>query len=115
VRSAGDYVRENLDYPYYMLRDRLHRAEEGSVESVRPGEGKLLRIDGRRLAVYRDPAGAVTVLSPVCTHMGCVVKWNPAETTWDCPCHGSRFRATGEVLAGPAESNLEKQPVTHSA
>jgi glycine/D-amino acid oxidase-like deaminating enzyme/nitrite reductase/ring-hydroxylating ferredoxin subunit len=114
VRSAGEYVRENLDYPYYMLRDRLRRAEDGTIDALRPGKGKLLRIEGRRLAVYRDPAGAVTVLSPVCTHMGCIVRWNSAETTWDCPCHGSRFRATGEVMAGPAETNLEKQPAPNS-
>jgi Rieske Fe-S protein len=57
--------------------------------------------------VSRDTRGKLTVLSPVCTHLGCRVNWNQAERTWDCPCHGSRFSATGEVLAGPAEQALE--------
>jgi Rieske Fe-S protein len=56
--------------------------------------------------VYRDEDGAVHAVSPVCTHMGCTVTWNTAELTWDCPCHGSRFEATGEVIAGPAETGL---------
>ncbi|MGE3706147.1 MAG: Rieske 2Fe-2S domain-containing protein, partial [Vicinamibacterales bacterium] len=63
---------------------------------------------GRQVAASRDGRGDTTLLSPVCTHLGCQVAWNRAEQTWDCPCHGSRFRASGEVLAGPAESPLER-------
>jgi Rieske Fe-S protein len=59
------------------------------------------------VAAYRDPKGNVVTLSPVCTHLGCLVSWNAAESTWDCPCHGSRFKPTGQVLAGPAEAPLE--------
>lgn len=107
-RAAWDYVKENLDYPYYLAKDRLLTAEAKSLRGIRRGDGKILRIDGRRVAAYRDPKGAVTLLSPVCTHMGCFVRWNDTDATWDCPCHGSRFRPTGEVIAGPAEDPLEK-------
>jgi glycine/D-amino acid oxidase-like deaminating enzyme/nitrite reductase/ring-hydroxylating ferredoxin subunit len=107
VRSAWDYVKENLDYPYYLVRDRLAPAEGDSAKDVKPGEGKILKLDGQRAACYRDDDGKVTTVSAVCTHMGCLLRWNRAEKTWDCPCHGSRFHATGEVMAGPAEKSLE--------
>jgi Rieske Fe-S protein len=61
---------------------------------------------GAEVAAYRDAAGTVTLCSAVCTHMGCTVAWNPAERTWDCPCHGSRFTPGGHVISGPAESPL---------
>jgi glycine/D-amino acid oxidase-like deaminating enzyme/nitrite reductase/ring-hydroxylating ferredoxin subunit len=105
--GAWDYVKENLDYPYYLVRDRLAPAEGNSIRAVRRGEGKILKLDGQRVACYRDEEGKVTTASAVCTHMGCIVRWNDAERTWDCPCHGSRFHNTGEVMAGPAETSLE--------
>lgn len=101
-----DYLRENKDYPYYMVRDRLAGAEGRSLRSLRRGEGKILELGGTRVAAYRNDAGTVTRLSPVCTHMGCLVAWNGAERTWDCPCHGSRFEPGGKVISGPAESPL---------
>jgi glycine/D-amino acid oxidase-like deaminating enzyme/nitrite reductase/ring-hydroxylating ferredoxin subunit len=107
LSALWNYVRENLDYPYYMVKDRLSLSKAGTVDEIKAGEGRVVKVNGQRLALYRDRSGALTSLSPVCPHLGCLVHWNDAETTWDCPCHGSRFRATGEVLAGPAESNLE--------
>lgn len=104
--GAWNYLRENADYPYYMLKDRLTRGEDAKPESIPLNTGRILKVEGRRAAVYRDSAGRVTVLSAVCPHLGCIVRWNDAESTWDCPCHGSRFRATGEILAGPAETSL---------
>ena len=65
--------------------------------------------NGEQVAASRDDDGKVTLLSPICTHMGCRVDWNEAERTWDCPCHGSRFKPNGDVLSGPAESPLEKR------
>jgi len=60
----------------------------------------------KKVAAYRDSHGALTLRSAVCTHMGCVVGWNDAEGTWDCPCHGSRYTPQGDVISGPAESPL---------
>lgn len=105
------YVKENLDYPYYMLRDRLAGAEGDSVEDLQMGEGKILKLEGKKVAAYRDEVGKVHRLSPVCTHLKCIVRWNNADKTWDCPCHGSRFKPTGEVFSGPAETPLEKLPL----
>jgi glycine/D-amino acid oxidase-like deaminating enzyme/nitrite reductase/ring-hydroxylating ferredoxin subunit len=101
-----NYLRENKDYPYYLIKGLLARPEAGSVRALKPGEGKILKLNGRKVAAYRDRDGKVIKRSAVCTHMGCIVRWNQAEKTWDCPCHGSRFRPTGEVIAGPAEAPL---------
>ncbi len=101
-----DYVKENKDYPYYMVRDRFAGTEGKSLRSVPRGSGKVLELNGQAVAVSRDQRGRVTQKSAICTHMGCVVDWNDAEHTWDCPCHGSRFKPDGAVIAGPAESPL---------
>jgi Rieske Fe-S protein len=102
------YITENVDYPYYFFRDRLAKAEDDSLENIARGDGKIVSLDGKKVAAYRDERGNATLLSPICTHLKCIVKWNDADKTWDCPCHGSRFKATGEVFSGPAESPLEK-------
>ena len=102
------YLKENSDYPYHMLRDWLAGSGKGDVNSIGLKQGKVLSINGRRVAAYRNEAGQLSLCSPVCTHLKCIVAWNEAERTWDCPCHGSRFAPTGEVLAGPAEQPLEK-------
>jgi Rieske Fe-S protein len=106
--GAWDYVKENADYPYYMLRDRLARGARVAPDELKRNQGVILNRDGQKLAAYRDEQGKVTVCSPVCPHLGCIVGWNEAEKTWDCPCHGSRFKPTGEVISGPAEESLEK-------
>jgi len=105
--GAWNYLKENVDYPYYMIRDRIVGPQGTSLRALQAGEGKVLDVDGERVAASRGADGRVTMVSPVCTHMGCLVEWNRAEKTWDCPCHGSRFLPDGKVLAGPAETPLE--------
>jgi glycine/D-amino acid oxidase-like deaminating enzyme/nitrite reductase/ring-hydroxylating ferredoxin subunit len=109
VSSAGTYLEENIDFPMHLVSDRLHPPEAKSPADIRPGEGKTIRLRGERLAVYRDPQGALHAVSSVCTHLGCLVKFNNAEKTWDCPCHGSRFGVDGAVLDGPATRPLAKK------
>ncbi len=104
--ATWNYVRENKDYPYYMIKARIARPEAESVREIKRGQGMVVGSRGKKRAVFRDRNGDLHQLSPVCTHLGCLVRWNPAESTWDCPCHGSRFKPTGEVIAGPAEEAL---------
>jgi glycine/D-amino acid oxidase-like deaminating enzyme/nitrite reductase/ring-hydroxylating ferredoxin subunit len=104
--AVWNYLRENKDYPYYMIKDRLARPEADSVRELRPGDGMIIGRRGKKVAAFRDRNGNIHRLSPVCTHLGCLVRWNLSESTWDCPCHGSRFKPTGEVIAGPAEEPL---------
>jgi glycine/D-amino acid oxidase-like deaminating enzyme/nitrite reductase/ring-hydroxylating ferredoxin subunit len=105
--AAWDYLKENKDYPYYLIKDRLGRAEADSVRELKPGTGMIIKSKAGKVAAYRDADGNVTKRSAICTHMGCVVRWNQSEATWDCPCHGSRFKPNGEVIAGPAEAPLK--------
>ncbi len=114
LSATWNYVKENADYPYYMVKDRLTR-EGKSLSELAPGEGKLLRLNGKRLACFRNDKGEVHAVSAVCTHLGCVVHWNGAERTWDCPCHGSRFGTTGDVIAGPAEEPLKRVELREDA
>lgn len=105
--GTWDYVRENLDPPYYLIKDRLTPVEGTSVEEVHCGEGKILKLAGQTVACSRDAQGEAHSVSAVCTHMGCIVHWNDAEQTWDCACHGSRFTPEGKVIGGPAETPLK--------
>jgi len=104
--GTWNYLRENKDYPYYLIQDRFRAPEGKSLRAVKRGEGKILMLEGKKLAVYRDKHSRVKKMSAVCPHMGCLVRWNQAEATWDCPCHGSRFNPMGKVIAGPAEASL---------
>ena len=105
-RGAWEYIKENADYPYYMMRDRFAGADGKSLRVVKRGHGSIIEHDGQKVAAYRSPDGLLTTVSATCTHMGCIVRWNDAERTWDCPCHGSRFTPEGAVISGPAEKPL---------
>ncbi|MFD0893760.1 FAD-dependent oxidoreductase [Luteolibacter ambystomatis] len=103
--SLPDYVRENVDFPVCMITDRIGKLPT-DPHALSSGCGALMEIDGERSAVYRDKDGKIHILEAVCPHLGCIVRWNEAEATWDCPCHGSRFTGEGELIAGPAEKGL---------
>ena len=79
------------------------------MDEIPPGEGRIVSLDGERAAAYRSEDGALVALSATCTHLGCIVSWNTAEKTWDCPCHGSRFDTKGKVIQGPAVKDLERK------
>lgn len=106
LSDVWNYLRENKDYPCYLAKGGIEAADTNSLQDVPRGGGRIVRLKGRKAAVYRADDGALSICSAVCPHMGCIVGWNAAEKTWDCPCHGSRFQATGEVIAGPAEGPL---------
>jgi glycine/D-amino acid oxidase-like deaminating enzyme/nitrite reductase/ring-hydroxylating ferredoxin subunit len=113
LAAALDFVQENAPIGMYMVGDRL-RGLGGKVEDVAPGEGKVMVVDGKRLALYREPSGELHSVSAVCPHLGCIVHFNAAERTWDCPCHGSRFTTSGAILDGPAMSGLTRVPTAVS-
>jgi glycine/D-amino acid oxidase-like deaminating enzyme/nitrite reductase/ring-hydroxylating ferredoxin subunit len=108
LTATADYLKENKDYLLYLAKGALTAADTDDLAEVPPGGGCIVRLDGRKVAVHRRDDGSVCICSAICPHLGCIVKWNGPEKTWDCPCHGSRFHASGEVLAGPAEAPLAR-------
>jgi glycine/D-amino acid oxidase-like deaminating enzyme/nitrite reductase/ring-hydroxylating ferredoxin subunit len=86
--------------------DSPEPGEVASADELAPGAGGILREGTAKIAVYRGHDGALIRRSAVCTHVGCVVHWNPFEQCWDCPCHGSQFAPDGAVLNGPALTPL---------
>jgi Rieske Fe-S protein len=105
LRAASDYTHENLNV-VAQYRAWLTPGEVKNVDDIAPGSGAIMRHGVRKVAVYRDEAGAVHTYSAKCPHLGCLVEWNRTERTWDCPCHGSRFDTHGRVINGPANVNL---------
>ena len=98
---TAEFLKENLNVAA-QYRDLVTPGEVSEVAEIPFGEGRVMRRGAHKLAVHRSESGEVTVRSAVCTHLYCVVGWNTAENTWDCPCHGSRFAADGTVINGPA-------------
>lgn len=86
--------------------DRLRAPDFQEVNEIPRGEGGIVDVEGERLAVYRDDAGQLHALSPVCRHMGGIVQWNKAEKTWDCPIHGGRYTALGVPIMPPPKDHL---------
>ena len=107
LKALPEYASENINVAGQFI-DYVTAGDIKSEEELKPGEGAIMREGISKIAVYRDESGTVHKLSATCPHLGCVVAWNSTEQTWDCPCHGSRFSANGQVYQGPANSNLSE-------
>jgi Rieske Fe-S protein len=106
VKAVGTFLQENLNVAKEYA-ELLTGGEVKSMENIAPDSGAVIRQGLKKIACYRDAGGTVHQYSAICPHLKCVVHWNDQEKTWDCPCHGSRFDATGTVVNGPANTNLE--------
>ena len=107
--SASTFIEENVKVGSKLVGDRFAHPQRGAADDLAPGEAAVVGVGTGQVAAYRDEAGTLHAVSAVCTHLGCIVNWNPAEKTWDCPCHGSRFGYEGNVIQGPAVRDLEKK------
>jgi Rieske Fe-S protein len=90
------------------LKDYVQGAPVTGLDRLLPGQGSLVDMDGSKVAAFRDDLNHLHLLSPVCTHLKCIVHWNSAERSWDCPCHGSRYKYDGKVIEGPALQPLAR-------
>jgi Rieske Fe-S protein len=109
LASAADLAKENANVGFHFFADRVTRRSADDASDLAPGEGKVVSRHGRQIAVARDDDGVLHAVSARCTHLGCIVAWNDAERSWDCPCHASRFAPDGSVLHGPAVNPLGRR------
>lgn len=105
VVGGPKFAKENLSVATHLVAGYLARRPK-SFDELAPGDAAIMEIDGKRVAAFKDKDGVVRAVSAICSHMGCVVGWNETDQTWDCPCHGSRFELSGEVIHGPATRPL---------
>jgi glycine/D-amino acid oxidase-like deaminating enzyme/nitrite reductase/ring-hydroxylating ferredoxin subunit len=107
TKSIGEFLKENLNVAA-QFKDYVTPGDVEDPMEVMPGTGRIMRNGMNKVAVYCDQDGVRHQCSAVCTHLGCVVHWNDVESSWDCPCHGSRFDRYGKVINGPANSDLKR-------
>ena len=107
--KAKSFIKETVDIVGNFLSN-LTLADD-ALQAIGRDQGGIVEIEGKRVGVFRDADGKLHAVKPVCTHMGCAVKWNRDENTWDCTCHGSRFDYRGNVIGGPAQKPLERYEI----
>ncbi|WP_010283159.1 FAD-dependent oxidoreductase [Bacillus timonensis] len=109
--SLKNFFVNNAKVVKHLIQGKLDMPGK-KVNDIPNGEGSVITINGHRKGVYKDENGKLYMVDTTCTHVGCEVHWNNGEKSWDCPCHGSRFSYTGEVLEGPAEKPLQQYDFT---
>ena len=107
LKAAGKFIKENAVNAVEVFKDYV-LCKDAKLEDIPLGGGKIVDFEGHNVAVYIDESGEMKACSAICTHLGCVVHWNMAEKTWDCPCHASRFTTDGNIIEGPALKPLQK-------
>jgi Rieske Fe-S protein len=113
AHAVGELIKDNLKVGKEFVGGRFARIDPVPAAELQPGHGGLVDLDGETVGAYRDDDGHLHAVSPTCSHLGCPLRWNADETSWDCNCHGSRFDRDGSVLNGPAVEPLQR--VRHQA
>jgi glycine/D-amino acid oxidase-like deaminating enzyme/nitrite reductase/ring-hydroxylating ferredoxin subunit len=107
VAGFMEFVKENADVVKEFVSKRINQGKLTDLAGLAPGDATVVKYEGESLAIYKNEEGKLFALNPVCTHAKCIVAWNRAERSWDCPCHGARYDINGNVLTGPARQGLE--------
>lgn len=108
IAGFADFVKENAVVAYDFIKDKLFAEKINSLSEVKEGEAKVVKYEGESYAVYKETNGKVHLVKSTCPHAKCEVRWNSAELSWDCPCHGSRFNVNGKLLTGPTVKDLPR-------
>ena len=107
MAEFSNVVKEGADVTKEMVKGWLSMEKLDELAGLAKGEGKVVKYEGSPVALYKNEDGRLFAVNPACPHIKCTVGWNSTEKSWDCPCHGSRFSYTGELLTGPARNDLD--------
>ena len=103
----GSFIKSNLNVAKEFVKGKV-LSDEVDIENILNDEGGIIKLDGKRVAAYKDNSGELFLSDSTCTHLGCELEYNNAERSFDCPCHGSRFNYDGKVIEGPAHKDLKE-------
>lgn len=106
LAGMSNFIKENADVISMFIGKRLDYEHVEQLADMNNSEAKVIEYNGTHIALYKDAKGRVHALDPVCPHAKCIVVWNGAEKSWDCPCHGARYAIDGTLLNGPATKGL---------
>ena len=108
VAGFSNFISHNADVVKQFVGKWFSHEQLEELSNLAAGEGRVVEFENQKLAIYKSMEGQIYALNPACTHLKCEVKWNNAERSWDCPCHGTRYHYDGTVITGPADQDLEK-------
>ncbi|GAB4073629.1 FAD-dependent oxidoreductase [Barrientosiimonas marina] len=105
--SVREFTKMTADVAKHLIKGKLEYTND-NVKDLKPDDAVITRVSGKRTGVYKDSDNQLYAVDTTCKHLGCEVNWNSGDRTWDCPCHGSRYDVTGDVIEGPAKESLDK-------
>ncbi|MDQ0593874.1 Rieske Fe-S protein [Chryseobacterium ginsenosidimutans] len=108
IAGFSNFVKEGISVAVDFVKDKIFSEKIASLNELKEGEAKVIQYEGESYAVYKEARGKLHILKSTCPHTKCEVRWNSAEISWDCPCHGSRFNVNGKLLTAPAVNNLQR-------
>lgn len=108
LKDIKQFVSQNIHAGKKFVNGRLLKEYSHEINQIKDNEGKVIELEGQKVAVYKDEKGKTSAVSAVCRHLGCIVNFNNTEKSWDCPCHGSRYDVNGKILHDPTVKPLPK-------
>jgi glycine/D-amino acid oxidase-like deaminating enzyme/nitrite reductase/ring-hydroxylating ferredoxin subunit len=108
IAGFSEFVKDAADVVGTLVSSLFPASRIKELAEIAKGEARIVKYEGKTIALFKDEEGDIHAVDPACTHISCSVGWNAAERSWDCPCHGSRFNINGEVLTAPARKDLQK-------
>jgi glycine/D-amino acid oxidase-like deaminating enzyme/nitrite reductase/ring-hydroxylating ferredoxin subunit len=107
VAGFVSFLSQNADVVKQFASKFFKHESLEKISELKNGEGKVIKYENETIALHKDAQGELHAVHPICTHLKCEVKFNQAEQTWDCPCHGARYATDGSVITAPANNALE--------